>query len=105
MVACKLHPRLSMNVPLKVFIVEDSGVLLARIRDALREQGVDVIGESDNAQSALDALRTLRPDVVLIDIGLRTGNGFDVLQGLGQMPVHRNLIKIVVTNYPDESFR
>lgn len=44
--------------------------------------GFDVVGEAGDATGALTAARTLRPHVVLLDIQLPDGNGFDVAQAL-----------------------
>ena len=47
--------------------------------------GVECIGEADDVPAAREALARLHPDVVLLDIQMPSGSGFDVLDGL-QVP-------------------
>ena len=47
------------------------------------EPGIEVIGEVATAEQALDACRTLRPDVVLVNLGLPAGGGPDEGGGPG----------------------
>jgi two-component system response regulator FimZ (fimbrial Z protein) len=44
----------------------------------LEAEGFMVVGEADGARSALPAVVALSPDVVLVDIALPDGDGFDV---------------------------
>jgi two-component system CitB family response regulator len=52
--------------------------------------GFDVIGEADGVQSARDALGPLKPGVVLLDVHLPDGDGFEIarwLKGQDDPPV------------------
>jgi len=44
----------------------------------LEVEGYDVVGEAPDGMSALDAVRELDPDVVLLDVNLPDIDGFDV---------------------------
>jgi two-component system nitrate/nitrite response regulator NarL len=48
------------------------------MRSALEERSVDVIGIADTGADAIEATRRLRPDVVLMDVGLPDRSGIDV---------------------------
>jgi DNA-binding NarL/FixJ family response regulator len=69
-----------------VLVVDDDPsfrVLAARI---LGGWGHEVVGEAATSADALDRAVELRPDVVLVDIGLPDGNGFALSERLRAMP-------------------
>jgi CheY-like chemotaxis protein len=83
-----------------VLIVDDHPGFRAAARRLLEIEGYDVVGEAPDGQSAIEAVRTLRPDVVLLDIQLPDFDGFEVcrrLNGDTPMPV------IVLTSSRDPS--
>jgi DNA-binding NarL/FixJ family response regulator len=87
---------------MKVLLVEDSARLTARIKEALEQlEGIDVVGTADTEQSAVEIARRVSPDVIVLDLQLRTGTGFGVLKSLG-MP--RPGV-IVLTNYSLPEYR
>ncbi|WP_327575616.1 MULTISPECIES: response regulator [unclassified Streptomyces] len=49
-----------------------------------RIQGFEVVGEAANLAEALAAVRTLHPDLLLLDIFLPDGSGLDILRRLSQ---------------------
>jgi DNA-binding NarL/FixJ family response regulator len=65
-----------------VLIVDDHGSFRAVARALLERDGFTVVGEAADASSGLVAARTLRPDVVLLDIQLPDASGFDVCEVL-----------------------
>lgn len=46
--------------------------------------GIDVIGTASEAGEAVDIVRQLRPDAVILDLQLAEGSGFDVLKTIRQ---------------------
>jgi DNA-binding NarL/FixJ family response regulator len=65
-----------------VLIVDDHPGFRAAARALLEIEGYQVIGEAADGQSGIDAARTLRPDVVLLDIQLPDLDGFEVCERL-----------------------
>ncbi len=65
---------------LKVFVVDDERLARVALKQLLEEHGdVELLGEANSVASAREALATLRPDVVFLDIELGDGTGFEVL--------------------------
>lgn len=68
---------------LRVFLVEDSELIRARIRAELATiPGLRTIGHADTAAEAISDVLATHPDVVLLDLRLRQGTGMDVLRAL-----------------------
>jgi DNA-binding NarL/FixJ family response regulator len=63
---------------LRCLLVDDNGPFLKAAAVLLQREGVTVVGVAYSTAEALEAARTLRPDVVLVDIGLGDGCGFDL---------------------------
>lgn len=70
----------SNSVPLTVFLADDSAPIRLRVKEMLREQDLNVVGEAETPQSSINAILQLLPDVVVLDIQLRGGSGMQVLR-------------------------
>jgi DNA-binding NarL/FixJ family response regulator len=71
-------------MPRTVLIVDDHAPFRALARALLQLEDFEVVGEAADALSALDAVRRLRPNVVLLDIQLPDLDGFEVAHRLAQ---------------------
>jgi DNA-binding NarL/FixJ family response regulator len=67
-----------------VLIVDDHAPFRALARALLQLEGFEVVGEAADALSALDAVRRLRPSVVVLDVQLPDLDGFEVARRLAQ---------------------
>jgi len=65
-------------MPLRCLLVDDSDAFLKTARALLERQGVQVAGVASNIAGGLRQARALRPDVVLVDIGLGEEDGFEL---------------------------
>ncbi len=65
----------------RVLIVEDSAIVVSAIRLLLEETGFHV-DDAGGVSDAVARCRDIRPDIMLLDLGLRDGSGFDVLAAL-----------------------
>ena len=68
-----------------VLIVDDHPSFRASARAILEADGFEVIGEATDGTSALEMLRSLRPDVVLLDVQLPDMTGFDICEECGDL--------------------
>jgi CheY-like chemotaxis protein len=91
--------------PLHVYIVEDSPIIQRLLASAIEAAGAETVGYSAEAQPAIAALFALQPDLILIDIGLVTGSGFDVLKALQENSLVPGAIKVVLTNHANAEYR
>jgi DNA-binding NarL/FixJ family response regulator len=69
-------------MPKTVLIVDDHPSFRASARRMLEADGYEVVGEAADACAALAAAEQLRPNVVLLDVRLPDGDGFEVTRRL-----------------------
>ena len=84
---------------LQVYIVEDSPIIRRLLASTIEAAGAELVGSSAGAESAIAELSTLRPDLIVVDISLNSGNGFDVLRALQERRLVQAAIKVVLTNF------
>lgn len=69
--------------PLTVLLVDDEPLALRRLELLIAHiEGFEHIGSASGYRAAVEATRNLKPDVVLLDIRMRDGTGFDYLDEL-----------------------
>jgi DNA-binding NarL/FixJ family response regulator len=87
-----------------VALVEDSAVVRTHIEQMLGQlPGLLLAGTADTADEALKLVDVTSPDLLILDILLREGTGFDVLRNLHHR-THRPRV-IVWTNHPYSAYR
>ena len=90
---------------LRVYLVEDSAIMSPVLRTLIEAAGAKIVGNSGAAWTAIGDIEVLRPDVVIIDIGLREGSGFDVLKSLFHAQGTGGPVRMVLTNHALEPYR
>ena len=69
--------------PVRVVLVDDHAMFRAGVRAELAASGagmVEVVGEAADADTAVDVVRQLQPQVVLLDVHLPGGGGVEVMR-------------------------
>jgi DNA-binding NarL/FixJ family response regulator len=86
-----------------ILIVDDHRSFRLVVREMLDRAGFRVVGEAADGIGAVDAVRMLRPDVVLLDVHLPDDDGFTVCE---RMQDHPPVPAVVLTSSHDiASFR
>ena len=73
-------------MPGTVLVVDDDPVFRSLACRTLVGDGLVVVGEADSVATATTAARTLRPDAVLVDVGLPDGDGITLARELCALP-------------------
>jgi DNA-binding NarL/FixJ family response regulator len=71
-------------VPLTVLIVDDHAGFRQVARALLEADGIQVVGEAADGESAITEAERLRPQLVLLDVQLPGIDGFEVAARLGR---------------------
>jgi DNA-binding NarL/FixJ family response regulator len=90
---------------LQVYIVEDSRITQRLLGSVIEAAGAELSGCSADAQTAIADLVALQPDLILIDIGLASGTGFDVLKTLQERRLVPGATKVVLSNYANAEYQ
>jgi len=87
-------------VTVRVLIVDDHAVVRSGLRMLLdAEEGIEPVGEAGNARDGLFQARTLKPDVILLDVVMPDQSGIEVLPQL----THENpQAKVLVLSMQDD---
>jgi two-component system, LytTR family, response regulator len=75
---------------IRIFIADDERPAREYLKRLLSElDGVDTVGEAENGTEALEAIRTLKPDLALLDLQMPEMSGIEVVRQLRktQMPL------------------
>ncbi len=87
-------------MPAKVLIVDDHPAVREGLAVRIDSQpDLEVCGEAADAPEAMQQIEALRPEVVVVDIQLKTGNGLDLIE---RIQAYDKTIRILVWSmYPD----
>ena len=70
--------------PIRVLIVENDPRICVAVRSLIEsEPDMEIVGEACSGREAIDSVRRLAPDVVLLDLDLPETNGIDVVRHYG----------------------
>jgi len=88
---------------MNVFIVEDTAIMLENLLSILFDiPGVAVVGHAVGGADAVERIDALRPDLVILNIGLRNGAGIGMLERLKKR--HPRIKVMVLTGCTDEFY-
>jgi DNA-binding NarL/FixJ family response regulator len=66
-----------------VFLVDDHPLVREWLTNLINQQGdLAVCGEADNASQAMQAILALKPEVAIVDIGLKDSSGIELIKDL-----------------------
>ena len=68
---------MSTQTPLRVLVADDQALVRTGFRMILAADGIEVVGEAANGREAVEATRSTRPDVVLMDIRMPEVDGLE----------------------------
>ncbi len=78
----------------KVLIVDDSIYMRSLIKNALVEQGFEIVGEAQNGETAIEMALELNPDLITLDNILPDMMGLEILKVLREEAVSAKVIMI-----------
>lgn len=88
---------------IKVLIVDDHAVLRAGLTALLEDEGdMTVVGEAANGEDAIELARTLRPDVVIMDLSMPGLGGLEATRRISALELGVKIL--VLTAHAEEEY-
>ena len=85
----------------RVVLVDDHGLFRSGVRAELGRQ-VEVLGEADDVQPAIDLITSAQPDVVLLDVHLPGGGGQDVIEAIKPLFPSVRFLALSASDAPED---
>ena len=96
-----IETAMTATIKKKILLVDDHEIVrrgIASLFDAQPE--FEICGEADDVDTAMAAIEQCKPDLILLDLSLKTGDGLEVLRRL--RTEHPHVLTLVLSMY-DES--
>lgn len=91
------------TAPVRVFVVEDSDRVRKRLDELIELAGAANAGHAGEVGPATRAILETRPDIVILDLQLADGTGFDVLRAVHD--VAPEIAVYLFTNFAADPYR
>lgn len=92
--------------PLRVFIADDSQPVVEMLTELISEPGkVEIVGVGATESAAIEAIRTLQPDVVVLDLQLKVGSGANVIRAVRANREMAAVCIVVTSNHTSPQMR
>ncbi len=92
-----------MPKAISVLLVDDHAMFRAGIKALLEAEGrVEVIGEASSGDEAVDLVRQLKPDVVVMDLSMPDSNGLEATRRIAALGLDTNVL--VLTVHAEEEY-
>jgi len=85
----------------RVVVVDDHAIFRAGVRAELGEL-VEVVGEAGGVDEAIDLIRSVRPDVALLDVHMPDGGGLAVIKTVGVEVPDTRFLALSVSDAPED---
>jgi two-component system LytT family response regulator len=86
---------------MKALLIDDERLARQELRNLLAPYPeIQVVGEANNAETAIETIKQLKPDVIFLDIQMPGKNGFELLEEISGLPE-----VVFVTAYDEYAIR
>lgn len=93
----------SVRDPIRVVLVDDHELARHGVRQLLAsDSDIEVVGEAESSWGAISLITRLRPEVAILDIRLRQGNGIEVSRSVKKLSPDTRIL--VLSAYDDSQY-
>jgi response regulator NasT len=85
-----------VSAPVRVVIAEDEAIIRLDLKETLEDEGYEVVGDCGRGDVAIELVRELRPDVVILDIKMP---GLDGIETCRQISRERDAAVVILTAF------
>lgn len=92
-----------MAEPIKILLVDDHAMFRAGIRALIEaEDRMEVVGEASTGDEAVDRVREVKPDVVVMDLAMPGSNGLEATRRISALELKTSVL--VLTVHAEEEY-
>jgi response regulator NasT len=84
------------TAPVRVVIAEDEAIIRLDLKETLEGEGYEVVGDCGRGDQAIELVRDLKPDVVILDIKMP---GLDGIETCRQITRERDAAVVILTAF------
>jgi DNA-binding NarL/FixJ family response regulator len=87
---------------LRVLIVDDHDLFRTGLRNLLEDEGVQIVGEASGGQAALDIVRELAPDVVVMDLNMPGMGGVEATRHISSIAPLTRVLMLTISDQDND---
>ena len=87
---------------LRVLIVDDHDLFRSGLRNLLEEEGVQIVGEAASGQEALEIVRELAPDVVVMDLNMPGMGGVEATRHISSIAPLTRVLMLTISDQDND---
>ncbi len=92
-----------MAEPIEILLVDDHAMFRAGIRALIEaEERFEVVGEASSGDEAVDRVRELKPDIVIMDLAMPGSNGLEATRRISALELDTHVL--VLTVHAEEEY-
>jgi response regulator NasT len=84
--------------PLRIYLAEDENIILNWIKSELINMGYEVIGYASDGKTAVEEVKQLKPDIIIMDINMPKLDGLSAVE---QIVADQLIPVIIISGYSD----
>ena len=94
---------MAIQQSIKIVLADDHGLVRKGIREYLEtDPRMEIVGEATDGDQALDLVRALKPDVILLDVQMPRKNGIEVARQVRMEKLRCGIL--IVSAYDDDPY-
>ncbi len=87
---------------LRVLLVDDHDLFRSGLRNLLEEEGVQIVGEAAAGQEALEIVRELAPDVVVMDLNMPGMGGVEATRHISSIAPLTRVLMLTISDQDND---
>lgn len=88
-------------MPARILLVDDFQRIRSGVRSLLSSESLEICGEAENGREAIERVRELHPDLVLLDIIMPVMNGIEAAQHIHQIAPSTKIVFFTIEDTPE----